>query len=27
MMPEALVKLGLMQAVQDYCEGVNESNQ
>jgi len=27
MMPEALVKLGLMQAVQDYCEGVNESDQ
>ena len=27
MMPEALVKLGLKQAVQDYCEGVNESNQ
>ncbi len=27
MMPEALVRLGLRQAVQDYCEGVNESNQ
>ncbi len=27
MMPEALVRLGLPQAVQDYCGGVNESNQ
>jgi len=27
MMPEALVRLGLPQAVQDYCDGVNESNQ
>jgi two-component system NarL family sensor kinase len=26
MMPEALVKLGLEQAVQDYCDGLNESN-
>jgi signal transduction histidine kinase len=26
MMPEALVKLGLQQAVQDYCDGLNESN-
>jgi signal transduction histidine kinase len=27
MMPEALVKLGLQQAVQDYCDRLNESNQ
>jgi signal transduction histidine kinase/nucleotide-binding universal stress UspA family protein len=27
MMPEALVKLGLQQAVQDYCDGLNESQQ
>jgi two-component system NarL family sensor kinase len=26
MMPEALVKLGLPQAIQDYCDGLNESN-
>ena len=26
MMPEALVKLGLQQAIQDYCDGLNESN-
>ena len=26
MMPEALVKLGLPQAVKDYCDGVNESH-
>ena len=26
MMPEALVKLGLQQALQDYCDGLNESN-
>ena len=26
MMPEALMKLGLQQAVQDYCDGLNESN-
>jgi signal transduction histidine kinase len=25
MMPEALVKLGLQQALQDYCDGINES--
>jgi signal transduction histidine kinase len=25
MMPEALLRLGLMQAVQDYCEGLSES--
>ncbi|HMG90239.1 MAG TPA: sensor histidine kinase [Chryseolinea sp.] len=25
MMPEALVKLGLQQAIQDYCDGLNES--
>ena len=24
MMPEALVKLGLQQAIQDYCDGLNE---
>jgi signal transduction histidine kinase len=27
MMPEALVKLGLQQAIQDYCDGLNESIQ
>ncbi len=27
MMPEALVKLGLQQAIQDYCDGLNESSQ
>lgn len=27
MMPEALVKLGLQQALQDYCDGINESKQ
>jgi signal transduction histidine kinase len=27
MMPEALVKFGLQQAVQDYCEGLSESQQ
>jgi signal transduction histidine kinase/uncharacterized protein HemY len=27
MMPEALVKLGLQQALQDYCNGINESQQ
>jgi signal transduction histidine kinase len=27
MMPEALVKLGLEQAIQDYCDGLNESIQ
>jgi len=26
MMPEALVKLGLQQAIQDYCDSINESN-
>lgn len=26
MMPEALVKLGLRQAIQDYCDGLNESS-
>jgi len=26
MMPEALVKLGLQQAIQDYCDGLNESS-
>jgi signal transduction histidine kinase len=25
MMPEALVKLGLQQAIQDYCDGLTES--
>jgi len=25
MMPEALLRLGLMQAIQDYCEGLSES--
>jgi two-component system, NarL family, sensor kinase len=25
MMPEALVKLGLQQALQDYCDGINEN--
>jgi signal transduction histidine kinase len=25
MMPEALVKLGLQQALQDYCDGINET--
>jgi len=25
MMPEALVKLGLQQALQDYCDGINEA--
>jgi two-component system, NarL family, sensor kinase len=27
MMPEALVKLGLQQALQDYCDAINESKQ
>ncbi len=27
MMPEALVKLGLQQALQDYCDGINELKQ
>ncbi len=27
MMPEALVKFGLAQALQDYCEGINDSSQ
>jgi two-component system, NarL family, sensor kinase len=27
MMPEALVKFGLQKALQDYCEGLNESKQ
>jgi two-component system, NarL family, sensor kinase len=27
MMPEALVKLGLQQALQDYCDGINEHKQ
>ncbi len=27
MMPEALVKLGLQQALQDYCDSINESKQ
>ncbi len=27
MMPEALVKLGLQQALQDYCDGINEVKQ
>jgi len=27
MMPEALVKLGLQQAVQDYCDGLSETQQ
>jgi two-component system, NarL family, sensor kinase len=27
MMPEALVKLGLQQAMQDYCDGISESQQ
>jgi len=27
MMPEALVKFGLQQAIQDYCDGLNESIQ
>jgi two-component system, NarL family, sensor kinase len=27
MMPEALVKLGLQQALQDYCDGINETQQ
>ncbi len=26
MMPEALLKFGLSEAVQDYCDGINESN-
>ncbi len=26
MMPEALLKFGLTEAVQDYCDGINESN-
>jgi signal transduction histidine kinase len=26
-MPEALVKLGLQQALQDYCENINASNE
>ena len=26
MMPEALVKLGLQQAIKDYCDGLNEAN-
>jgi signal transduction histidine kinase len=26
MMPEALLKFGLREAVQDYCDGINESN-
>ena len=26
MMPEALLKLGLTEAIQDYCDGINESN-
>ena len=27
MMPEALIRLGLQQAIQDYCDGLNESIQ
>jgi signal transduction histidine kinase len=26
MMPEALLKFGLPEAIQDYCDGINESN-
>ena len=26
MMPEALLKFGLSEAIQDYCDGINESN-
>lgn len=26
MMPEALLKFGLTEAIQDYCDGINESN-
>ena len=26
MMPEALLKFGLGEAIQDYCDGINESN-
>ena len=26
MMPEALLKFGLNEAIQDYCDGINESN-
>ncbi len=26
MMPEALLKFGLAEAIQDYCDGINESN-
>ena len=26
MMPEALIKFGLSEAIQDYCDGINESN-